>query len=105
VEIPKSLIERAAYEADLDLETNLTFTYSGRYMYGRQCFGVIGTLEDYGKFLLMLAEAEANAGNFYGGELAWELAQGVSTDNMGFDTIYYFPSVKVTDGDSTESDA
>lgn len=76
-------IESAAWAADIDIDSGITWNYSGRFMYGKKCFGIIGSMEDYSKFLVQLTQTQP--------DLAWELAQAVSTDSMGTSAIFYFP--------------
>lgn len=88
VEIERDLIESAMWAADLDTEKSLYEGYSGRGMYGRKCFGVTGDMEDYSKFLVQLTQTEP--------DIAWDLAQSVRTDNLGFESIFYFPGYQLT---------
>lgn len=94
----KSFLLDAALNADFE-EEDIRWGYSGRGMYGRECFGLVGSVEGYGKFLLQLAQDEGGEGaDGEGAEIAWELAQRVHTDNMAREEIFYFPGVEVTDG-------
>lgn len=99
-EVEKSAIVEALDYADFeDPEDAARWDYSGRGMYGRSCFGIIGTMEDYSNFLLGLV------GVFYDQTedidqaqyLAGLFGSTVRTDSMAYDTIYYFPSIKVLD--------
>lgn len=100
MEISRTHIENAAYEADLDTEEDIYWEYSGRYMYGEKCFGIVGSVSDFARFLVMLTYLDD------GPDEAYELSQRVNTDSMGRSTIFYFPGVKVVgDDDSAESDA
>jgi len=94
VEIEKSLLLGVAADADIEPE-NLRWDYSGRGMYGRECFGIVGRMSDYTRFIVALTQWED--GSELAGDYAWELADRVSTDNMAYDTIFYFPGVKVLD--------
>lgn len=90
--IPREKLLDAAFEAGLD-EDFLVWEYSGRYMYGKSCFGIVGNVLDYTMFLLHLSQYEDGAGF----DWAIELALRVNTDNMAQDTIFYFPGVDVLD--------
>lgn len=90
--ILKDDILRAAFNAGLAEDENIRWEYSGRYMYGSKCFGIVGNLLDYTGFLLELASEGDD-----GWDLANDLSQRVNTDNMAMETIYYFPGVKVLD--------
>ena len=75
-------------ENDVDISKN----YSGRYMYGDECFGIV--MGQYfnpsaflAKFVLMLQDEGER-------DLAYELAGSVREDNMGLGSIVYFPSIK-----------
>lgn len=90
--IPRENLLDAAFDAGLD-EDCIRWTYSGRYMYGKSCFGVVGNVLDYTMFLLLLSQQEDGAGF----DWAIELAQQVNTDNMAQETIFYFPGLEVLD--------
>lgn len=90
IELLRADVEKAAYEADLDLEEDLRFDYSGRGMYGGKCFGIVADTARYTKFMMLLfADLDRDQ--------AWEMVDQVCTDSMGFDTIFYFPGVFVVD--------
>ncbi len=69
--------------------------YSGRFMYGRTCFGFVGEDADLVWFFTELGRRlgrdEDDAG-FTEGDVD-ELVRALRTDEMGLDKIYYFPSV------------
>ena len=72
-------IETMAAIADqLDIEA--TTTYSGRGMYGAECFAIIGQHSDLVTFLRSLDDEDAD-----------ELADP-AMDNMGRDYVFYWPS-------------
>lgn len=56
--------------------------YSGRGMYGRTCFGIVGHAGDLATFLMGVSE-----------DTREKLQDGWRTDNMGLDTIYYWQNV------------
>jgi hypothetical protein len=58
--------------------------YSGRGMFGEECFGVVLESDSqFSRFLLALGETEP--------DLARDLADRVRTDSMGMSGIWYFP--------------
>ena len=72
--------------------------YSGRGMFGRTCVGfTCNSLGDFARILLALKEEHAD-------ELADWLAYGgeVQRDNLGMDTLYYFPGLSVEGLDRVE---
>ncbi len=91
MEISKADVLEALFQADLD-ERDVSWAYSGRFMYGKTCFGVTASLADFLKFMVYLA-AEI------GEEEASLLADKVSSDSLGRSLIYYFPGVNVVDYD------
>lgn len=87
MKVDVDLIEKAVWDADIDLEEGLYRKYSGRGMYGRTCFGIVGGMSDFAKFICQLTQIDP--------DLAWDLSQNVSRDSMAFDTIFYFPSYQL----------
>jgi hypothetical protein len=97
--VRKFMIMNALDAAELD-ESALHTNYSGRGMYGDTCFGVVGNVRTYGRFLIALMESDAYDAELLAAErleLATELASRVRTDGMGLDTIFYFPGIQLTD--------
>jgi hypothetical protein len=88
-------VERKLIQEALDLigdceGLSLREDYSGRSMYGKSCFGFVGTLREFSEFLVTLAQLEHEE-DPYAESIAMGLAQSVCTDNMGLSTIFYFP--------------
>lgn len=100
-EFTKSDILAALDYADMDSEDGPRWGYSGRGMYGRTCFGFVGTMEDYSNFLLGLVDVfydqteDIDTAKY----LASQFGERVSTDSMRYDTIYYFPGIQVLDNE------
>lgn len=65
--------------------------YSGRSMYGKECFGI--TTEQYTNPISVMVEMTIDLIENGEEDLARELAGRVSQDNMGLGTITYFPSI------------
>lgn len=75
------LLEDAAWDADMDFRKD----YSGRGMYGKTCVGITGGLPGLVKFVQLITEQ---------GENLAEDIQGIASDSMGLNTIYYFPGME-----------
>jgi hypothetical protein len=91
IQISRDLFEQAMYDADLDVGEALREKYNGRGMYGRTAVGIIGSLADYGKFLVAMTALG-------GEEHAAVLAANVSTDTMGVrSSIFYWGTLTLTD--------
>jgi len=101
-EIEESVIRDVLYECDIDPEEQMRTSYSGRAMYDDVCLGIICTLEDVLRVMFWLGEqVGANVdeeSNSSWRDLADAMQQKASMDNMGYDTIWYFPKVKVVEG-------
>lgn len=71
---------------DVGIEvTSIDNSYSGRSMYGRECFGIVSAERDIvigAALAKALAETDVDV---------LELVAVARTDNMGYDTIVYFP--------------
>lgn len=65
--------------------------YSGRGMYGRTCVGVVTEDNAISLTLALFRFLVENEMDMYEAE---ELLQCAKTDNMGYDTIVYFPRIK-----------
>lgn len=81
------MIPRTTWDC-LEDDFDLTATYSGRGMFGDQCIGLTGTAGDLMRFVVALIELDEAL-------IADELADRVLSDNMGTETIFYFPGVTV----------
>lgn len=98
MELPKDMVEEAVRQSGDAVELNTS--YSGRFMLGARCLGVIGTLAGYTRFMLALswvAEDEdgstwpVNENDIMG------MAADVRMDNLGLDHVFYFPEVTITE--------
>lgn len=85
----------AAENADLD-PTDIHPAYSGRGCYGAYCWGMILPRDRVSRFLVELALELAEHDD---ADTARELAGAARTDDMGLDTIVYFPGWLLTDED------
>ena len=75
-------IEQVARAHDLEVQTN----YSGRGMYGRECFGLSGTRQQLWQAAMELAAITVE-------DLLDSLAVAPSTDSLGHDEIWYWPNI------------
>ena len=64
--------------------------YSGRGMFGRRCFGLVGSIEEIHAALIGFV-----ADNPQTADIVRELVRGQKRDNMGMDMIVYFPGVDI----------
>lgn len=71
-------VEEAAEYAEVDLRRD----YSGRFMFGDTCFGIVGDAGGFAAFIAEIAQSD--------GALAERLSKSATTDSMGLSTIYYF---------------
>lgn len=94
MEITKSDLLSVLWESDIDVEDSPRWGYSGRGMYGRKCFGFVGTMENYGAFIIAMVVTLEDGEDF-----AREFASRVTTDSMGFDTIFYFPGIQIIESE------
>ncbi len=94
--ISYEVLETAAYEADLDPDHAIYATYSGRAMYGDQCFGLVHDGQgELLKFVIALSREDEDAGDWL---------SGARSDSMGLSQITYWPGVQVTDVPERDKD-
>lgn len=85
--------------------------YSGRCMYGKTCFGIVGNMSDIGGFFIgltenVLAYQEDNEDNQVINEQCGDLLNcfnKVSIDSMGLDSIIYFNRLQITEDEEKEN--
>lgn len=75
------LLRDVAGDSDI-WDEDVRIGYSGRGMYGTRCFGVVTDLTNYSLFVVNLNERDP--------DLALAAMRSVTSDSMGFSTIYYF---------------
>lgn len=93
--VSRKVIEEAIANA-VDGEVELYEGYSGRFMYGERCFGLTGSTTAIQGVMLELAFSDI--------DLARELNRSSRQDNMGHDTIVYFPGYDLDDSDEDAGD-
>lgn len=82
-----------------DAELGVFRTYSGRGMYGKECIGMVLSDNDAFKVAMALGDWIREA------DLDYDLADAFKNphiDSMGYDTIYYWPSLSVEAEDAAE---
>lgn len=71
----------------------LTVTsYSGRFMYGEDCLGIEGRTPGLLSLIFSLTDGHREIARM----LAWDAT--VAEDQMGFDTIFYWPLIALPEG-------
>lgn len=89
--------------ADLEDEGfDVRSDYSGRGMFGWECFGIVGNAADLVRFIRYVVESAADTETNHvltGGDRDTNWLDNVRTDSMGMDMIYYWPRVTVAKGD------
>ena len=91
----QDLIVEFADDRDYSIREN----YSGRCMYGSKCFGLVGASPS--SMAMELAAFLVHNGEE---ELVSRMSHQLRGDNMGLDSIIYFPSIEWNEGDAEEVD-
>lgn len=102
--IKRELLEEILDEVGIDLVSDVRWDYSGRGMYGRTCFGFVG---DNHLLVAFFAELGRHQGWFdESGDddrypdldvVLSSFQRALTTDNMGLNTIFYFPGVEIVE--------
>ena len=85
---------------DVDFGIGKIRTYSGRYMYNKQCLALVGNIQDFATFVSEIAqEFMYDTENDYvvtdsQREFFLEIAN-VSVDSMGLDQVFYWENVEL----------
>ena len=66
------------------------FKYSGRFMFGGTCFGVVGQLADIQVALMNFAAEHPECA-----KAVRDMVKGQRVDNMAMEMIVYFPGVDI----------
>ncbi len=96
IEVTRQVVEQALEGVGLYGENDVLHgedveirgNYSGRGMYGAQCFGIVCNVGNLALFC-------ASLGSFADD---WDWVMSVRSDNMGRSTIWYWPDVRLVDG-------
>lgn len=91
--VPRDTIEEAIGISCRDVE--LYESYSGRFMYGEHCFGLVGTHEGIQAAMVEIAILDNQLGR--------ELSRASRQDSMGHDVIIYFPDYQIEEEEVPES--
>ena len=75
-------IREMAHAHDLEVHTD----YSGRGMYGRECFGLSGTRQNLWQAVMELGAITVE-------DLLDSLTVAPSNDSLGHDQIWYWPNI------------
>jgi hypothetical protein len=98
MKLTRGLLEDVLGEAGVEEEPR--WDYSGRYMYGKTCFGFVGDVRDLAAFFYQLACVDGDDDVIF-----YDLHRALCTDSMGLNTIFYFPGVDVSrDEEEPEAD-
>jgi len=71
--------------------------YSGRFMYGKTCIGIVGDARDMMTFTLDVIKVVDP--DFEENQDAW---RDMRQDNMGLDMIYYWPQIEVEEDEPAD---
>jgi hypothetical protein len=88
-------ITQADVQVNEDVAEIIRTDYSGRGMYGAECFGLVCDLPDVMATLVMLSHASTPDSD----EVEWdvvELSRRMCSDGMGLSSIFYFPGWTLT---------
>lgn len=89
----RAVLEKAGIDHD-DTST-VRRTYSGKFMYGAECLGIVGRGPNvYTRFVMALQMYVAENRSDKLQELA-EIIDRVCWDDMGLGTVHYFPSISI----------
>tara|TARA_Y100001973_G_scaffold106687_1_gene186522 strand:- start:3691 stop:4002 length:312 start_codon:yes stop_codon:yes gene_type:complete len=80
---------------DLDCEEKLYANYSGRYMYGKTCIGIVG--DDVHSDLIQFISSIVSLVDKEELEEILEYFSDCKMDNMGLNSILYFPNVQLSE--------
>lgn len=112
VSINSSTLYDIADAAGLDSGDAVRLDYSGRGMYGDTCVGITGSIGDLLGFVREVTKRnEYNEAHDEQGEEADAIREfsrwieDVSTDSMGYDSIFYWTNVSCSDPENAVQDS
>jgi hypothetical protein len=73
------------------------FGYSGRFMYGRTCFGLVGNIAQINSFIITLVLDLMEDDNNEVNEEFIDSFREMKLDSMGLDSIMYFTNLDIKD--------
>jgi hypothetical protein len=89
MEVSREEIEDALEGCGLDGEISIYENYSGRGMYGSECFGIVCNESNFAQFCAAIGAATDGWGDWI---------YKVRSDSMGLSTIWYWPGVSFAEG-------
>lgn len=108
--IERRVLEEIVDELELP-ENRVWWNYSGRHMYGRTCFGFVGGESTLARFFVALGRHQGWFDESGDDDehpdltnVLDELTSAVHRDDMGYETIFYFPGVEVDEEDDEDVD-
>ena len=99
IKVSKARLVELCGDEDVDVRTD----YSGRYMYGKSCIGVVGNAGDLLRFALIIVPQLADDD----GEVPFSYDEEwfrISQDSMAMDLIFYWPSIQAVDDNELTDD-
>lgn len=99
MDVTREQLEEVLMDAGLDpnLTSDVRWDYSGRFMYGRTCLGIVGTHQH----LVALAVEVGRRIEWGNQDVDWEYLSrrlvDVRVDSLGTDSIFYWPDVQVVE--------
>ncbi|MCL2000119.1 MAG: hypothetical protein FWG74_01675, partial [Planctomycetes bacterium] len=98
---PEDALRRlVAWLKENDARVKPYFHYSGRFMFGSECFGLVGAIIAIQAALLDFRDDHPDTG-----PAIKKLVKRHRTDQMGLDMIYYFPGVDIEDDGEDDEEA
>lgn len=103
MEITKAKFMEAVAHTEENHDIELRENYSGRGMYGKECYGVEGNTTALGEFesalalLTVMDDLDDKVNGHTALNAMTDLADMRRSDSMGLDTIYYYPNLTVTE--------
>lgn len=92
MKIFQSILEDACSASDMEWRDN----YSARGMYGDKCVCVIGTFNQFAKFMIYMDAAQREEEDIlYVSDLADWLADTARMDTMMYDSVFYWPGLTI----------
>lgn len=89
MEIDKGLMQDLCDDAEIDVR----WDYSGRFMYGKICFGIVGNSRDLTRFLLEVLPCYYEQKSDTGDNTVPAKWHENVRDSMGLDMIFYWPGI------------
>ena len=100
MEMSRRFFDELVTKADEYDDIEFTDSYSGRFMFGRLCFGFVGSTGAVDEFYnilrdIMLDEGISESVREEAEHFFTDRRKDIAQDNMGLKFIFYFPYVSV----------